>query len=48
MNPSTKARAAFDTSMTTTALLSALATSNVRPSGESASEFGVEVGGAWG
>ena len=48
MNPSTKLRPPLLTSTTATALLSALATSSVWPSGDSASELGVEVGGASG
>ena len=48
MNPSTKLRAGLLTSMTATALMSAFATISVRPSGESATELGVAVGGAWG
>ena len=45
MKPLTKLRAGFDTSMTATALTSALATTSVRPSGASATESGVDVGG---
>src|SRR4051812_28855071 len=48
MKPSTKLRAPLLTSTTATALLSALAMSSVRPSGDSATEFGVDVGGASG
>src|SRR6266850_4840249 len=48
MNPSTKLRAGLPTSTTATALLSALATISVRPSGDNATELGVAVGGACG
>src|SRR3954469_10866840 len=48
MKPSTLLRAPLLMSTTATALLSALATSRVRPSGEIATEFGVDVGGASG
>src|SRR5205823_9160848 len=48
MKPSTNARAELLTSIDATVLVSALATSSVRPSGETATEFGVEVGGCSG
>src|SRR5207247_2907308 len=48
MNPRTMLRAMLPTSTTATLLLSAFATSSVWPSGDSASEFGVAVGGASG
>ena len=48
MNPLTTLRAPLLTSTTATALLSALATSSVLPSGDSASELGVDVRGASG
>ncbi len=48
MNPSTDERAGSLTSTTATALLSALATSSVLPSGESPRPFGVAPGGAFG
>jgi len=48
MKPLTKLRAGFDTSITTTALMSAFATRSVRPSGASATEFGVDVSGCSG
>src|SRR6186713_3235011 len=47
-NPLTKLRPPLLTSTTATALVSAVDTIRVRPSGESASELGVEVGGAFG
>src|SRR5262245_31650173 len=47
-NPLTRLRPPLLTSTTATALMSALATSSVLPSGDSASEFGVDVVGAFG
>ena len=48
MKPRDAARPGVVTSTTATVLLSALATSSVLPSGESASAFGVDPGGACG
>jgi hypothetical protein len=45
MKPPTRLRTLLLTSVTPTALLSASATSNLFPSGEMASELGVEAGG---
>src|SRR5258708_10210615 len=48
MKPSTTLRDGLPTSTTATELVSALATTSVRPSGESDTEFGVDVSGASG
>ncbi len=48
MKPSTNARAELLTSIDATVFVSAFATSSVRPSGDSATEFGVDVGGCSG
>src|SRR2546423_9507341 len=48
MKPSTNDRAGLLTSIHAALLVSALATSSVRPSGESATASGVEVGGCSG